>query len=81
MLEQLKPKVELLVIEEENYRIVNENEVEYLLKNNFVIKVSLNLYTYDRKVLVYNENNKLIEWYQDLSKERIVEKIRMYEEF
>lgn len=81
MLEQLKPKVELLVIEEENYRIVNENEVEYLLKNNFVIKVSLNLYTYDRNVSVYNENKKLIEWYQDLSKERIVEKIRMYEEF
>lgn len=81
MLEQLIPQKEWLIIESENHKIINENEVHYLLKNGIIIKVSLNLYTYNREVSVYKRDGEQGAYYPDLSKNQIIEKIRMYETF
>ena len=81
MLEQLRPQTKWLIIEGESYKVINENEVDYILKNDCIIKASLNLYTYDREVSVFDNNKRQIAFYKDLSKDRIVEKIRMYESF
>lgn len=78
---KLKTQIEWIIIENEDYKIINDNEVHYLLKNGFLIKVTLNLYTYDRNVSVYTNTNRQIAFYDDLSKERIIEKMRMYEKF
>ena len=81
MLKQLEPQTKWLIIEGENYKVINENEVDYLLENDCIIKVSLNLYTYDREVSVFDNNKRQVAFYKDLSKDNIVEKIRMYETF
>lgn len=80
-MDKLVPHTDWLIIESVNYKIVNENEVHYLLKNGIIIKVSLDLYYYSRKVSVLKDNGEILAYYPDLSKERIIDKLRMYETF
>lgn len=81
-----KTNIEMLIIEDLEYEIMNDNLVFYRLDNDYMFRVELdigneknNKSEHKIELIIYNEKDEVVNGYFDVTKEDIKDKIKEYE--